>query len=162
MHWGEPQNFRWLWLTVAFFMLFFVLERFRRRRLRKFGDAPLVEQLTGSLDRRKRGFKHFFILAAVTLLALSLARPQLPGKTVLVEREGLDMVIAVDVSLSMLADDILPSRLGKAKLELQDLVDRAEGDRIGVLAFAGQAYVQVPLTLDRQAVKLFIKTLSPD
>jgi Ca-activated chloride channel family protein len=90
-----------------------------------------------------------------------MCQPHWKKKETLVERRGIDVFIAIDVSNSMLAKDIAPSRLDKAKLELSGLVDRLKGDRVGIIAFAGDAYIQCPLTLDRGAVKLFLSTVNP-
>ena len=162
MDFASPSNFKWIWLAVAVLAGFWILERRKRSMLKRYGDLKLIDQMSSSLDAGKRRWKHSFAAFAVFLIALCLAEPQLPGKSVFVKKTGLDIVIAIDVSNSMLAEDIRPNRLEKAKLELQDFVEKAKGDRIGVVAFAGQAYIQVPLTLDRSAVKLFIKTLHPD
>lgn len=162
MNWVNPENFRWLWLIPAFAAGLAWFGFMRRRALRLFCDPELSSEVSSSLDGGKRHWKRIFIVLAIFFMVLSLAGPQRPGKSVFVQRAGLDIVIAVDVSNSMLSEDILPNRLEKAKLELQDLVEKAEGDRIGVIAFAGDAYVQLPLTLDRSAAKIFIKTLSPN
>jgi Ca-activated chloride channel family protein len=162
MKWGIPDNFKWLWAAAAVYVVFWLLEWRKRRKLRRYGELRLIDQMSLSLDGMKRHWKQLMIAAALALIALALAKPQLPGKSVFVRKTGIDLVIAVDVSRSMLAEDVRPSRLEKAKLELQELVDKAKGDRIGVLAFAGEAFVQVPLTLDRNAVKIFLKTLSTD
>ena len=95
-------------------------------------------------------------------MILALGQPHFRTKEITVERKGVDVMIAVDVSRSMLAKDIQPSRLDKAKLELSSLIDHLKQDRIGVVAFAGEAFIQCPLTLDRSAVKLFLTTLSPN
>jgi len=159
--WGEPGFFTWLWIGPLFWFLFFLLGRYRRRLLRRFGDASLVQQMSLSFSPSRRFLKQILLITALLLVVISLAKPQVPGGTVLVKRRGIDIVIAVDVSSSMLAEDILPSRLEKAKLELQELVEKSKGDRIGIVAFSGDAFVQVPLTTDRAAVKLFLKTLDP-
>lgn len=161
MNWGRPEMLKWLWSAAGVFAALWLLEFLKRRALRRWGDLKLIEQMASSLDARKRRLKHGFAAFAVFFTVLALAEPRLPGKSVFVKSKGIDIVIAVDVSQSMLAEDVRPNRLEKAKLELQELVEKAKGDRIGVVAFAGQAYAQVPLTLDRAAVKLFIKTLSP-
>ncbi len=161
MSWGAPENLKWLWLAPAVYIAFLWLNQWKRGVLKRYGDLRLMDQMASSLSARRRNSKQLLIAFAVLAVAVALSRPEMPGKNVFVKSTGLDIVIAVDVSQSMLAQDILPSRLEKAKLELQDLVERAKGDRIGVVAFAGEAFVQVPLTVDRSAVKLFLKALSP-
>ena len=127
----------------------------------RFGDLELVQRLVMSLSVAKRTWKRILVLLAVTAIVLALAQPHFRKKETKVERKGIDIVIAVDVSNSMLSKDIAPSRLEKAKLELAGLVDKLKGNRIGIVAFAGEAIIQCPLTLDTGAVKLFLSTVSP-
>ena len=162
MSWGASEYLQGLWLALVLVGLYFLAERGKRNRLKKFADSDVLPRMTSSLSRPRRNLKFVFFLLAVLLVIVGLAQPQDPGKMVMVKKEGIDIVITVDVSDSMLAQDIRPSRLEKAKLELQELVEITRGDRIGVVAFAGDAYVQVPLTTDRSAVKLFLKSLSPN
>jgi len=162
MEWGLSNNFKWLWIAAAVYALFWLLEWNKRFKLKRYGELRLIDQMSLSLDGFKRHWKQLFATLSLVLIALALAEPQLPGKSVFVRKTGIDIVLAVDVSRSMLAEDIRPNRLEKAKLEMQDLVEKAKGDRIGVLAFAGEAFVQVPLTLDRNAAKIFLKTLSTE
>lgn len=160
--WAHPENWKWLWAVLAFFIALVWFEMRKRDLVKRFGEQKLVQELSSSLNPGKRRLKQNLLLLALVCLVAALVQPQLPGKAVFVKKTGLDLVIAVDVSQSMLAEDILPNRLEKAKLELQDFVEKAQGDRIGIVAFAGEAYAQLPLTLDRSAAKLFIKSLSPN
>lgn len=162
MHWGELGAFQWFWVAIGLLVVYLVGERLKERQLRNFADSDILPRMTSSLSRNRRNFRFLLLFLAVVLLVISLAKPEAPGKMVMVKREGIDIVISVDVSESMLAEDIRPSRLDKAKLELQELVSVTRGDRIGVVAFAGDAYIQVPLTVDKSAVKLFLKSLSPN
>ena len=161
MTWADAGQFKWIWLALGFLLFFIVSELWKAFRLRRYAGSSPALQLVSSLSRAMRFLKMALFLAALLLVIVGLARPQAPGKTVMAKSSGIDIVIAVDVSDSMLAQDIPPSRIEKAKLELQDLVEITRGDRIGVVAFAGEAYGQVPLTLDRSSVKLFLKSLSP-
>ncbi len=161
MTWADPRQFDWIWLVLGFLLFFTLSELWKAFRLRKYAGSSSAMQLVSSLSRPMRFLKTLLFLAALLLVIVGLARPQAPGKTVMAKALGADIVIAVDVSDSMLAQDIPPSRIDKAKLELQDLVEITRGDRIGVVAFAGEAYGQVPLTLDRSSVKLFLRSLSP-
>ncbi len=161
MEWGSPGNFVWFW-TVPAALGLFALSSWRKKALvRRFGEEALVARLVVSLSTRKRRIKRALWALALVCIVLALARPHFGKKETLVERRGLDVILAVDVSNSMLARDIEPSRLAKAKLELAGLVDRLKGDRIGIVAFAGEAFVQCPLTLDRGAAKLFLSTIDP-
>jgi len=127
----------------------------------RFGDVVLVGRLIGSFDAFRRLLKRLFMVFAFVFIVLALCQPHFRTREITVERKGVDVMIAVDVSKSMLAKDIAPTRLEKAKLELGTLIDRLKGDRVGIVAFAGEAFIQCPLTLDKTAAKLFLSTLSP-
>jgi Ca-activated chloride channel family protein len=162
MEWGHPQNLIWLWVVPAAGMLFFLASFRRKAELKRFGDLALVQRLVLSFSPTRRLWKQLLILGALTCMVLALAQPHLRKKETLVERKGVDIMIAIDVSNSMLARDVAPNRLEKAKLELAGLVDKLKGNRIGIVAFAGEAVIQCPLTLDHNAVKLFLSTISPN
>ena len=134
----------------------------RRKTLARFGDAKLVEKLSKSVNRRARAVKAALVLAGTVLLVSAMARPQFGTRVETVRREGKDVVIALDVSASMLARDIVPSRLEKAKFEIASLISRLEGDRVGLVAFAGEAFVQSPLTVDYAASRMFLRAMGPD
>ncbi len=136
--------------------------RARRRALERFGDVLLVRRLTESVSHRARVVKPLLLVAGVALLVSSLARPQFGTRVETVRREGKDVVVAMDLSRSMLAEDVAPSRLQRAKLEILRLLQRLEGDRIGLVAFAGQAFVQSPLTTDYAAASLFLNAMDVD
>lgn len=161
MEWGQPQNFTWFWSVPAAALLFTLASWRKKRQLARFGDPLLVARLVQALNPALRLAKRALLLAALALMVTALAQPHFRKKETLVERRGIDVLIAVDVSNSMLAKDIMPNRLEKAKLELAGLVDALRGNRIGVIAFAGEAVIQCPLTLDRGAVKMFLSTMSP-
>lgn len=162
MDWGSPQNFIWLWIVPAVAGLFFLSDWRRGLAVRRFGEAALVEKLILSLDRRKRLLKRLLLLVAALFMVLALAQPHFRKKEITVERKGVDVMILFDVSQSMLGRDIAPSRLEKAKLELETLVEKLGSDRIGIVAFAGDAFIQCPLTTDHNAVKLFLSALTPN
>lgn len=134
----------------------------KRRALERFGESELVRKLAASVSRRGLIAKRISLLGALTLLIVALARPQFGTRVETVKREGQDIVVALDVSNSMLAEDIAPNRLEKAKLAVSRLIDRLEGDRIGLVAFAGEAFVQSPLTVDYTAARLFLNAMEPD
>jgi Ca-activated chloride channel family protein len=140
--------------------VFFLSSVRRKAGLKRFGDPALVERLVLSFSAMNRLWKRLLILAALACMVTALGQPHTRKKETLVERKGVDIIIAVDVSNSMLAKDIAPNRLEKAKLELAGLVDKLRGNRIGIVAFAGEAVIQCPLTLDYNAVKLFLSTVS--
>ncbi len=162
MEWGHPENFKWFWAVAAAGLLY-TLEAWRKKReLARFGDLELVQRLVQGLKRGVRLLKTLLVLASLCMIVVALAQPHFRKKETLVEHRGIDVMIAIDVSNSMLAKDIAPNRLEKAKLELSGLVDKLKGNRIGVIAFAGEALIQCPLTLDYAAVKMFLSTASPN
>jgi Ca-activated chloride channel family protein len=146
-------------LLLAFYWLVF---RMKRKALKRFGNLTLMEKLSLSFSPRKQRWKVVFLLLATFFLLFSLARPQLGTKLTLMKREGVDMVIAMDCSLSMMAEDFKPSRLEKAKQEVNGLISRLRGDRVGLVAFAGVAFIQCPLTLDYSAAGMFLDIMDTD
>ncbi len=134
----------------------------RRRALARFGDTPLMDRLSQTVNRRGRAARAVLVLVAVAALVVALARPQFGTRVDTVRREGQDLVVALDLSASMLAEDIAPNRLERAKLAVTRMIERLEGDRIGLVAFAGQAFVQSPLTVDYGAARLFLNAMEPD
>jgi len=116
----------------------------------------LSGRLAASVSRRRRTWKTIYLLLALLTTVLALARPQYGRKLRMVQRKGIDIVIALDTSDSMLAEDIKPNRLERAKQEISSLIDRLRGDRVALVAFAGEAFVQCPLTSDYGAAKMFL------
>ncbi|HEX9933575.1 MAG TPA: VWA domain-containing protein [bacterium] len=144
---------------IVFFVYAF---RMKRRILCLFGSLDLVDRLASSISRKRQIGKAALQTAAVLFIVLALARPQFGTKMKTVKREGQDIVVALDVSLSMMAEDIKPSRLEKAKHEISSFIDKLQGDRIGLVAFSGKAFMQCPLTLDYGAAKMFLDAMEPD
>ncbi len=149
-------------LVPLLFLFFLWSFRQKRRALLRFGGSELAEYFAGSASRRRQWLKATLLLLGVALLVAALARPQFGSKVETIERQGQDIVIALDVSLSMLARDIQPNRLQKAKHAMSSLIDMSEGDRIGLIAFAGEAFVQCPLTLDKRAATMLLNAMGPD
>ncbi len=162
MEWGVPLNFIWFWTAPAALVVFALSSWRKKRAMARFGDPALVEKLILSFDVRKHVLKRALMLFSLLFIVLALCQPHFRTKEITVERKGVDVMIAVDASHSMLAKDIAPTRLDKAKLELSTLIEKLKQDRIGIVAFAGEAYIQCPLTLDKNAVKLFLSTLNPN
>jgi Ca-activated chloride channel family protein len=155
----------WLWallLIPAMVGLFWTAARGRTRALEEFADSDLVRRLTGSVHHVARRWKALMYLAAVSLLAVALARPQFGSRIETVRSMGQDIMIAVDLSQSMLAEDVTPNRLGRARLAVLRLMERLDGDRIGLVAFAADAFVQSPLTVDYSAAGMFLGAMHPD
>jgi Ca-activated chloride channel family protein len=143
-------------LIPVLLAFYWVVFRMKRKALRRFGNLELMKKLALSFSPRKQRWKVVLMLLAVFFLMFSLARPQLGTRMTLMKREGVDIVVAMDCSLSMLAEDFKPSRLEKAKQEVNGLISRLQGDRVGLVAFAGVAFIQCPLTLDYSAAQMFL------
>lgn len=147
---------------VAFVALFWIRDLFRRgKALRTLVPERLADRMAPTAGRGRGGIGGLSSFAGLALLGIAAAQPQCGTHTVLAKRYGMDVVIALDASNSMLARDVKPSRLERAKLELSGLIDRLGGDRVGIVAFAGSAFVQSPLTNDGSAAKLFLRAIDP-
>lgn len=151
MAWRLPYVL-WLLVAVPLAAAFFVWAlRRRKRALERFAEARLLPALAPDLDERRQRGRAGMLLAALALFVVALAGPKWGFHWEEVHREGVDLIVALDTSRSMLAEDVKPNRLERAKLAVQDLVKQLHGDRIGLIAFAGSAFVQCPLTLDYEA-----------
>ncbi len=159
---GAPHWLPALLLVPVAIVAYWLASRARRRALARFGDPELVRRLTATVSVPARRTKVGFRLAAVGLMALALARPQFGTRVETVRSVGQDVLVAVDLSRSMLAEDVAPSRLERAKLAILRLIGKLDGDRIGLVAFAAQAYVQSPLTIDYTAATMFLDAMTPD
>jgi Ca-activated chloride channel family protein len=156
-----PEAFWLLFLVPFIFLLYGGYLLWRRRTARRIGDEKLVAALTANHSKGKSRMKFFLFLFAFALGCLALANPRQPDDASAEMRKGIDVVIALDVSNSMMATDIQPNRLTQAQRLLTSLVDKMPNDRIGLVVFAGNAYTQMPLSTDHEAAKLFISTASP-
>ena len=139
----------------------FVSYRNQRKRLRKFGDPELLKQLMPDVSRFRPSVKFWVLLGALALLIVMLARPQLGTKISHEKRVGIETIIAMDISNSMLAEDVVPSRLDRSKMMVENLVDHFTNDKIGLIVFAGDAFVQLPITSDYVSAKMFLSSISP-
>lgn len=133
----------------------------RRRKLKRMGDPELVKKLIPYASRRKRIIKVTLFLLGLSSLILALCNLQTGSKLKEVKREGADIIVCLDVSNSMLAQDLSPNRLTRAKYALEKMIDMLEGDRLGLVIFAGEAYVQLPITTDYSAAKMFLEAIGP-
>ncbi len=144
-------------------ILFFVFnQKWKKKTKKKIGDEQLVNLLTANHSAKKFSAKFYFILAAMVFTALGAANLRSTGKAENVNRKGRDVIIAMDVSKSMLADDIKPNRLEKSKQFISKLLDRLPDDRFALIWFAGKAYLPMPLTADQGAANLFVQSAAPD
>lgn len=160
MRFGQA-HLLWLLLVVPAAVLGFAFYfRTRRRLLARLGQSALIKRMTADVSVWRKGVRAVLVVTALALVALSLARPQAGGRAKLTRQRGMDLVVALDFSKSMLAKDVYPSRLERAKREVERLMDRLAGDRVGLVAFAGETLTYPPTT-DYAAVKLFWRDLSP-
>jgi len=157
---AHPEYFYFL-LVIPVFMVFFILSRINRRRsLRQFGDHALVEQLMPSVSNARPIIKFILWMLALGFIIASLAQPQFGSKLLTSKRKGVELIIALDVSNSMMAEDIKPNRLERAKRAIAKLTERLRDDKLGLIVFAGEAYVQLPITTDYVSAKLFLDAIN--
>ncbi len=157
MQWDHPQLLHLLWLAPLLALLIGRLRRRAWRRLRAFADDITRRAVLPDLSIRRRKWRDGLWLAGITLVLVTFARPQWGYRLQEVERRGIDLMVVLDTSRSMLAQDFKPNRLQKAKWGIEDLVKRLQGDRIGLVAFAGSSFLQCPLTLDYAAFLLTLE-----
>lgn len=135
--------------------------RKRKKQLAKFGEPALLKQLMPDLSSARREVKFWFMISVIALLAVMLARPQMGTKISQEQRQGIEVVIALDISNSMKATDVVPSRLDKSKMLIENLVDNFTNDKVGLVVFAGDAFVQLPITSDYVSAKMFLQNIDP-
>lgn len=133
----------------------------RRQNIRKYGDPSLLQELMPTVSKYRPDVKFWLTFAALTLTIFMLARPQFGSKMETVKRSGVEAVIALDISNSMLAEDVTPSRLEKAKKLISRLVDTFNNDKVGMIVFAGEAFTQLPITSDYVSAKMFLESINP-
>lgn len=156
MRWADSGFLSLLWF-LPFFILFYIFV-FRRKKkgLEQFAKAGILEKLLPSVSFRRQYFKAFLVIIAFILLVFSIARPRYGVKDELVTHQGVDIMLAIDVSASMNAEDIKPSRLERVKLAIKDILAKLDGDRAGLIAFSGESILECPLTIDYGAVEMLV------
>ena len=159
IHFAQAQYLFLIFLIPVFFVIQAVLLRLRRRKIRKFGDEKLVEQLMPSYSKSKVWVRLTLFSIGFFFFAIGLSRPQIGARLKEQEIKGAEIIIAMDVSNSMLAEDYSPNRLDRAKLAVSRLVDKLRDDRIGLVIFAGTSFVQLPVTTDYVSAKMFLNTI---
>ena len=153
----------YLLVFIPILVLFYVFAFHRKRKsLSRFGNLALVRKLSSSVSRKAQIWKALLLVVAFIILVISMARPKMGEKEKPGKRKGQDIMIALDISLSMMAKDILPNRLEKAKHEIRSFIDKLEGDRVGLLVFAGKPFVWCPLTIDYGTARMFLDSIGPD
>ncbi len=149
-------------IIPVFVLLFILLRKYRTRLIGKFGDINLLNKLSPDVSKYKPYIKISLLMAALSFILLGAANPQIGSKLMESKREGIDVIIAIDVSNSMKAEDVKPNRLERAKQIVSKLIDKLYNDRIGLIVFAGDAFTQLPLTTDYSAAKLFLGNINTD
>lgn len=149
-------------LLPLFILLFIMALRRKQRLIRTYGETRLVNELMPDVSLTRQIWKFVLLMLACVFLIFALAGPQFGIKLQEAKRKGAELIIALDVSNSMLAEDIAPSRLERSKQAISRLVDRLRADRIGLIVFAGEAYTQLPITTDYVSAKMFLSTISPN
>ena len=157
---SQPQYLWLLLLVPVFFGVQVIVNKLRRRRIRRFGDEELVNALMPSYARAKVWVRLTLYSIAFCFLVIAMARPQRGVKLKEQQMKGAEVIIALDVSNSMLAQDYYPSRLERAKLAISQVSEKLKGDRIGLIVFGGESYVQIPLTSDYISARMFLNSIS--
>ena len=155
----------WLYALLAIpvlLLVFWFNSRWRTNVLKQLGDAEILQHLMPSVSKVLPRWKRFLFTLGLAFILVGMANPQIGTKYEEVKREGFELMICLDVSNSMLAEDLAPNRLERAKQAISRLVDRLKNDKIGVVVFAGEAYIQLPMTVDHSAAKLFLRSINTD
>ena len=158
---ASPQYLYLLLVLVALAAIHYYIIYKKKRQVKRFGDPELTKQLFLGVSRWRPELKFWLAMAALASFIVALARPQFGTRLDTRERVGIEAIIALDVSNSMLAEDVKPNRLEKAKMMVSNMVDGMKDDKIGLIVFAGQAFVQLPITSDYVSAKMFLETISP-
>ena len=152
----------WWLLTIPVFVVAYVLiTRHKRRQLSEFGDPELMAQLMPDASKSRPIVKFALLMGALSLLIIAAARPQYGQQEKTVKRQGIEVMVALDISNSMLAEDVAPNRLDRAKQMLSKMIDNMVDDKVGLVVFAGEAFTQLPITCDYVSAKMFLHTISP-
>ena len=158
----EKIYFYLLAIIPVIVVIFVLLQLWKSRTQKKFAKSNLLKRLTPDRSSFKSTLKLLFFLFGLAFLIVGLVNPKMGTKLETVKREGVDIVFAVDVSKSMLAEDIAPNRLEKAKRIVSEIINQLASDRVGIIAYAGQAYPQLPITTDYGAAKMFLQGMNTD
>jgi len=158
---SNPEYLYLLILIPVLVLIFIAENRKRKKRLKTFGDLDIIGQLMPDISHRRPKLKFILQLSAITVCIFMIAGPQFGSKLEKVQRKGAELMIALDVSNSMMAEDITPNRLAKSKQILSKLVDKLKNDKIGLVVFAGDAFTQLPITSDYVSAKMFMSSISP-
>lgn len=158
----ENPAFLYLLIIIPVIIVIRLLEmRKRKLKLKKFGDLSLLKQLMPDVSSSRKSLKFWLMVAALALLIVMLARPQMGTKISQEKRKGIEVIISLDISNSMRAEDVVPSRLDKSKMLVENMVDNFTNDKVGLVVFAGDAFIQLPITSDYVSAKMFLQNADP-
>lgn len=158
----ENPAFLYLLIIIPVIIVIRFLEmRKRKLKLKKFGDLSLLKQLMPDVSSSRKSLKFWLMVAALALLIVMLARPQMGTKISQEKRKGIEVIISLDISNSMKAEDVVPSRLDKSKMLVENMVDNFTNDKVGLVVFAGDAFIQLPITSDYVSAKMFLQNTDP-
>lgn len=158
----ENPAFLYLLIIIPVIIVIRLLEmRKCKLKLKKFGDLSLLKQLMPDVSSSRKSLKFWLMIAALALLIVMLARPQMGTKISQEKRKGIEVIISLDISNSMRAEDVVPSRLDKSKMLVENMVDNFTNDKVGLVVFAGDAFIQLPITSDYVSAKMFLQNTDP-
>lgn len=152
----------WLITTPVFVIAYIIYTKHKRRQLMEFGDQDLVAQLMPDASKGRPIWKFSLLLLAWVLLIVAGSRPQYGQQEKIIKRQGIEVMVALDISNSMLAEDVAPNRLDRAKQILSKMIDNMVDDKVGLVVFAGEAFTQLPITCDYVSAKMFLNTITPN
>lgn len=152
----------WLITTPVFVIAYIIYTKHKRRQLMEFGDQELVAQLMPDASKGRPIWKFCLLLLAWVLLIVAGSRPQYGQQEKTIKRQGIEVMVALDISNSMLAEDVAPNRLDRAKQILSKMIDNMVDDKVGLVVFAGEAFTQLPITCDYVSAKMFLNTITPN
>ncbi|NOU19160.1 MAG: VWA domain-containing protein [Bacteroidales bacterium] len=158
---SHPEYLYFLFLIPIIIGLFWFATILQKRAINRFGNLDILKQLMPGISFKRGWLKTIIFTVAITLIILGMAGPQFGSKLTEVKRKGIELIIALDVSNSMMAEDIQPNRLERAKQSISRLVDKLSNDRLGLIVFAGDAYIQLPITNDYISAKMFLSSINP-
>jgi Ca-activated chloride channel homolog len=159
----DESKYLYLFILIPILVLLFLwVQIWKRKAQKSFGDMELVKKLSPEKSRFKPALKFGVVLLGISMLIIALVNPKIGTKVEKVKREGIDIVFAVDVSKSMLAEDIAPNRLEKSKQIVSQIINNLGSDRIGIIAYAGSAFPVLPITTDYNVAKMFLQSMNPD
>ena len=151
----------WLITIPVFVIAYIIITKRKQRQLMEFGDPELMAQLMPDASKSRPIVKFTLLIVALALLIVAAARPQYGQQEKTVKRQGIEVMVALDISNSMLAEDVAPNRLDRAKQMLSKMIDNMTDDKVGLVVFAGEAFTQLPITSDYVSAKMFLNTISP-